>query len=58
MDKIKVYKDKAGEFRWQRRAPNGRIVSESGEGYTRKDDCLEAVEREATSDEVDIVVEP
>ena len=33
-DTIRVYRDAAGEFRWKRLRPNGRIISDSGEGYT------------------------
>jgi uncharacterized protein YegP (UPF0339 family) len=29
----RVYRDGAGEWRWRWRAPNGRIVADSGEGY-------------------------
>ena len=41
---VEVYRDKSGEWRWRKTAANGRIVSESGEGYTRYADCLEAAE--------------
>lgn len=55
-DTIKVYPDEAGEWRWRRIAPNGELVSESGEGYTRKDDAMDAADREASPD-VEVVVE-
>lgn len=32
-EKVEVYRDDAGEFRWRRLAGNGEPVSESGEGY-------------------------
>jgi uncharacterized protein YegP (UPF0339 family) len=38
-DKWEVYEDKAGEWRWRRKAPNGRIVGAATEGYTAKADC-------------------
>lgn len=38
-DKLEVYKDKRGEFRWRRIAPNGKIVGSSSEGYKSKKDC-------------------
>ena len=38
-DTFEVYKDKRGEFRWRRKAPNGKIVGASSEGYTKKKDC-------------------
>lgn len=40
-----VYKDKAKEWRWRLVASNGRIVADSGEGYTERNDCVEALER-------------
>jgi uncharacterized protein YegP (UPF0339 family) len=39
-----VYKDDAGEWRWNLKAKNGRIVADSGEGYRDKHDCLHAIE--------------
>lgn len=33
MDKVTVYQDAAGEFRWRRQSENGQVVSGSGEGY-------------------------
>ena len=38
-DTFEVYKDKRGEFRWRRKAPNGKIVGASSEGYMKKKDC-------------------
>ena len=35
-DYVVVYQDRADKWRWQRRHPNGNIVSDSGQGYTRK----------------------
>ena len=32
---IHIYKDEAGEFRWQMKR-SGRIVADCGEGYTTK----------------------
>jgi hypothetical protein len=33
-DVVEVYEDEAGEWRWRRKDPaNGKIVSDSGEGY-------------------------
>ena len=37
---IHIFKDKAGEYRWNLRARNGEIVSDSAEGYRHLDDCL------------------
>ena len=47
-----VYKDTAGEYRWRFYAPNNCIMADSGEGYTKKDDCVAATNticREAKS---------
>lgn len=41
--RFQVYPAKDG-FRWRLRAANGRIIAESGEAYTRKRDCIRAVE--------------
>jgi uncharacterized protein len=42
--KFVVKKDKKGEFRWTFQAPNGEKMGDSGEGYTRKQSCLDAIE--------------
>jgi uncharacterized protein YegP (UPF0339 family) len=33
---VEVYRDAAGDFRWRGSTANGRIVSESGEGYNNR----------------------
>jgi uncharacterized protein YegP (UPF0339 family) len=38
-----VYRDAAGEWRWQLRAANQRIIADSGEGYHNREDCLHAI---------------
>ena len=38
-----MYPDDAGEYRWHLKASNGRIVADSGEGYTRESDCFSAI---------------
>lgn len=38
-----VYEDAAGEWRWQLRAGNNRIIADSGEGYRNKEDCLHGI---------------
>jgi uncharacterized protein YegP (UPF0339 family) len=42
--KYEIYKDKQGLWRWRVIARNGRIIAESGEGYTRKNRCLDGFE--------------
>lgn len=39
-DKWEIYKDKAGEWRWTRTAPNGQTVGASTEGYKNREDCV------------------
>jgi uncharacterized protein YegP (UPF0339 family) len=33
------YRDGGGDWRWQLRADNGRIIADSGEGYRNPADC-------------------
>ena len=42
-DKVEVYLDDAGEWRWRRIAPNGEIVA-VGEGYVAKSDAIDSAE--------------
>ena len=44
MDTIHIYEDKAGQYRWRRRARNGRIISH-GESHPRERDAFRAAER-------------
>lgn len=46
---FEIYKDKSGEYRWRLRTANGRIIADSGEGYTRLRDAKRAVRRLAFS---------
>ncbi len=41
VDHIRVYQDKAGEFRWSAIAANGEIVAE-GESHTSREDAVRA----------------
>lgn len=41
MDKVILYKDQAGEWRWRREHANGNILSDSSEGYQNLADCRE-----------------
>ena len=45
MDQTEVYQDAAGEWRWRRKGPNGEIIADSGEGYTRQEDAARAAAR-------------
>jgi acyl carrier protein len=39
--KFNVFRDQAGEWRWNLRADNGRIIADSSEGYVNREDCLD-----------------
>lgn len=43
MYKFEIYKDKAGEFRFRFKAPNGETMC-SSEGYKAKKSALDAIE--------------
>lgn len=38
-DVFEVYQDKRGEWRWRRKAVNGKIVGAASEGYKTRADC-------------------
>ena len=42
--KFRVYKDRAGEYRWRLLAANGQVIATPGEGYTTKAACLANIE--------------
>ena len=44
MWKIQVYEDAAKQYRWRIKAANGRIVGDSGEGYTNRSNARRAAE--------------
>lgn len=37
-----IFKDAAGEWRWRLVEANNKIIASSAEGYTERNDCLEA----------------
>lgn len=39
------FKDAKGEWRWHLKASNGKILADSGEGYTKEQECLDDIER-------------
>lgn len=39
-----TYKDKADEWRWQLKAANGKVVADSGEGYSSLSDVRRAAQ--------------
>ena len=45
-DRVEVYKDTAGEWRWRRfDGHNGQVVATSGEGYVRLDHAIDMAEK-------------
>ena len=44
-DKVDLYKDNQGEWRWRQIAPNGKVVGGSTQGYKNKQDCIENANR-------------
>jgi len=44
-DKVDLYKDNQGEWRWRQTAPNGKVVGGSTQGYKNKQDCIENANR-------------
>lgn len=45
-ERIEVYPDKAGEWRWTHKAANNEKVADSGEGYATRDGAMDAAERQ------------
>lgn len=39
---FRIYQDKQFKWRWRLKAPNGNIVADSAQGYTRKNSAYEA----------------
>ena len=37
---LELYRDNAGQWRWNRKASNGRVISDSGEGYVDRRDAI------------------
>ncbi|MGJ4849166.1 YegP family protein [Bacillota bacterium Meth-B3] len=44
-DRWEFYQDAAGQWRWRRIAPNGKIVGASSEGFSSKQACVENAKR-------------
>lgn len=40
--RVEIYADLRGKWRWRYRARNGEIIAESGQGYHRKDRAVSA----------------
>jgi uncharacterized protein YegP (UPF0339 family) len=44
MWKFEIYEDASREYRWRLKAPNGRIIADSGEGYSSRSNARRAAE--------------
>jgi len=53
---LEVYKDAKDEWRWNIRAKNGNIMADSGEGYTRRGNCIKAVNRIIKENKFDLIL--
>ena len=42
---FEIYKDRSNEHRWRLKSSNGQIIASSGQGYSDKRDCKNAIER-------------
>lgn len=40
---VEIFQDKNLEWRWRRKAGNGKIVADSGESYVHRADCAAIV---------------
>lgn len=49
---VEIYRDDLGEWRWRKRAANGKVIADSGEGYRNFDDCHRMASAEAGDEEV------
>ena len=47
--KFHIYQDANNEWRWRLKAANGKIIADSGEGYTTERECLADIERVKSS---------
>jgi uncharacterized protein YegP (UPF0339 family) len=44
MWRFEIYQDAANQYRWRLKAPNGRIMADSGEGYVSRSNARRAAE--------------
>jgi uncharacterized protein YegP (UPF0339 family) len=44
-DRIEVYRDAAGEWRWKRTDPQGRRIGAATEGYEHRADAIANLQR-------------
>jgi len=43
--RFEIYRDRRKEWRWRLKAANGRIIADSGEGYSRREHARRATRR-------------
>ena len=48
------YKDHKDEWRWRLIASNGRIIADSGEGYSSEHECLADIDRVKNSSDAPV----
>ena len=48
------YKDRKDEWRWRLIASNGRIIADSGEGYSSEHECLADIDRVKNSSDAPV----
>lgn len=41
---FEVYQDNGGDYRWRLQDTNNKIIADSGEGYSSKQNCLDGIE--------------
>ena len=55
---LQVYKDKSKEYRWRIVHKNGKVLADSGEGYARRRNCVNALRnlyQYITAEEIDTI---
>lgn len=52
---FEVYSDRAGDWRWRLVATNGRIIADSGEGYSSRSEARDAIARVQRDGDTDII---
>lgn len=55
IDRVEVYQDVSGDWRWHAKAGNNKIVAESGEGYRNLSYAQEMARALYPSTRIDIV---
>ncbi len=44
-EKVTIYEDTEDQWRWQVKSKGGKILADSGQGYSRKADCILGLEK-------------